>query len=192
MDRTKCAMRWVVGVLMLAGLAGRAARAQEGGEGFVKPSPQHAFLKKEEGTWDATMKIFMGGPDAPPETCKGVEKNKMLGGFWLISEYEGDFGGQPFSGLGTVGYDPVKKKYIGSWVDSVTPHLTLMEGTYDEAKKTLTLLTEGINPATGKPVKERHLHEYKDEDTRILKMYQEGEGGKDVLMMELTYKRRKS
>lgn len=191
MIRAGIAGRAMVGALLVVGMTTAVGQAQEE-EIFARPTPQHEVLKGEAGTWDATMKIFMGGPGEPPQVSKGVETNRMLGGLWLIGEFEGEFVGQKFLGHGVTGYDTEKKKYVGTWVDNVTARIMPLEGTYDAASKTLTLYTEAISPITGKPVKERHVHEYKDEDHRLLRMYQPGPDGKDSLLMEVAYTRRKS
>src|SRR6516162_7980786 len=71
-----------------------------------KPGPEHAQLKRAEGTWEATVK-FEGGES------KGTMTYKMeLGGLWLVGDFKGDFQGQKFTGKGLDTYDPVKKKYI--------------------------------------------------------------------------------
>src|SRR5439155_18730659 len=87
-----------------------------------KPGPEHEHLKKMEGTWDAVIRAGEG-------ESKGTMVYKMeLGGFWLVSDFKAEFGGQPFRGRGVDGYDPVKKKYVSSWVDSMSPMLLVFEG----------------------------------------------------------------
>ena len=44
----------------------------------------------------------------------------------------------PFEGHGVYGYDVKKAKYVATWVDSMSKHIDMMEGTYDEKSKTLT------------------------------------------------------
>ena len=89
-----------------------------------------------------------------------------------------------------MGYDPEKKKYVASWVDNAQPRLMLLEGTYDAATNTLTMYTESKDP-TGKPVKEKHTHQYKGEDHRVFRIFQPGPDGKDMLFMEVSYKKRR-
>jgi hypothetical protein len=190
MVRTTIAVTLIagLGLLMNAGLA----RAQDQPELYAKPLPQHETLKKEVGTWDATMNLFMGGPDAPPTTYKAVETVKLLeGGLWTMGEYRGELFGREFVGRSFLGYDPEKGKYVTSWVDNMAPKLTILEGTYDSATRTLTMLTDGKDPATGKPIKEKHTHLFKDDDNRTFKMSHTGEDGKEVVLMEVVYKRRK-
>ena len=84
------------------------------------PGPEHEMLRKDVGTWDATVEMFMA-PGAPPEVSKGTETVTMMGGFWQITEFKSEMMGQPFEGRGATGYDPAKKKYVGTWVDTMTP-----------------------------------------------------------------------
>jgi len=86
----------------------------------AKPGPEHEMLKEKfEGDWDASMDF--GG-----NKSKGTARYKMgIGGFWLLMDFTGDFAGAKFEGKGATGYDPVKKKYVGTWIDTMTPHLML-------------------------------------------------------------------
>lgn len=149
-----------------------------------KPGPEHEKLKQLEGTWDAILK--MG-----PEESKGTMTWKMdLGGLWLVSEFEGEFGGQKFTGKGLDGYDPIKKKYVGVWVDSMSTSPMIAEGTYDKDGKVQTMTGEGPGP-DGKPMKHKMTTETKDKDTLLWAMFGPGPDGKEGPMMSITYKRRK-
>lgn len=155
-----------------------------------KPGPEHEILKKDQGTWDATVESWMA-PGAPPTTSKGVETRTLgPGGLWLLSEFKGDFMGTPFQGHGVMGYDPNKKKYVGTWVDSMSSGLALTEAIYDPAKKTMTGWMEGPD-MSGKVSKMKEVTEYKDADTQVFTMYNVGADGKEATAMKITYKRRK-
>ena len=151
----------------------------------AKPGPEHERLKKMEGTWEASIKT-------PGGESKGTATYKMdLGGFWLLSNFKADFGGQPFEGRGADGYDPMKKKYVGTWIDGMMPHLFVMEGDADAAGKVFTLIGEGFDPATGKPAKEKWVTEIKDADTHTMTFYGPGADGKERKTGELTYTKQK-
>ena len=150
-----------------------------------QPGPEHEMLKKDVGTWDATVEMFMA-PGAPPSVSKGTEIVTMVGGFWQVSEFKAEMMGQPFEGRGAMGYDPMKKKYVGTWVDSMTPGYYVSEATYDPATKTMTGLMEGPDPS-GKVTKTKETTEWKADGTRVFTMY--NPDGKTV-GMRITYKRK--
>jgi hypothetical protein len=168
----------LVGCILASSTLSRAAEPE-----MPKPGPEHELLKKFVGDWDATVN-FMGGEE------KGSATYTLgLGGFWLTETFTGDFGGQKFEGRGTTGYDPFKKKYVGTWIDSVSPTIMVMEGTYDKAANTLTDTGEGIGP-DGKLQKLKDVTEFADKDTIVFTMYSVADG-KDQQMMKITYKRKK-
>jgi hypothetical protein len=180
-------------MMIAAGLvlafAGRATVAQDW---IVKPTKEHEILKKDVGDWEAAVKIW---PTAGAEVMesKGKETNELLkGGLWLVSRFEGEAGGIPFSGVGTFGYDPEEKKYVGTWVDTMTPHLMISKATYDEDKKTMTGTSEGRDANTKKAYTAKTIARYEDDDTRVFEMYMTGDDGKEWKMMEITYKRKKA
>ena len=171
-------------------LAGRAA-AQQQDMPMPKPGPEHMVFKQDEGTWDAVVEMFMA-PGAPPMTSKGVETSVVgCGGLCLITDFKGEMGpGQPFSGHGTSAWDPAKKKYVGSWTDSMSSGIAMSEATYDAAARTMTGYMEGPD-ASGKVAKMKSVVEYKGADSRVFTMYMTGPDGKDVLGMRITYTKRK-
>jgi hypothetical protein len=154
------------------------------------PSPQQKVLAMEEGVWDAEITTTFPGQEATKS--KGVETNRLVAGKWLISDFKGDFGGMAFEGHGVNGYDTKKAKYVATWVDTMSTHIDLMEGTYDEKTKTLTLSADSEDPASGKPMKMRLETQFKDDDTRTFKEYVQMDGQKEfVKFMEIKYTKRK-
>src|SRR5262249_35902359 len=148
----------------------------------AKPGPEHEKLKKLEGEWDATV-AFAGSES------KATASYKMtLGGFWLTHDFKGEFAGMKFEGKGTTGYDPVKKKYVSSWVDSMSPSMMLMEGNYDKDGK-YTETGDGPGP-DGKPTKMKSVYDFKDDDNFVFTMYMVADG-KDQEAFKITYKRKK-
>ncbi|HEX2473452.1 MAG TPA: DUF1579 domain-containing protein [Lacipirellulaceae bacterium] len=184
------------GLILASALAAAAVvlchvQAQEQQEPQLpQVSDQHKLLHKDVGTWDAVMKLYPQ-EGAEPIESKGTEKNELLaGGMWLISRFNGDIFGMPFTGVGTVGYDPVEKKYVGTWVDSISPHLTVMKGEYDAAKKTMTSTAEGRDFQTGEVTQSRHITRYIDDNTRTFEIHAKEGGEKERKVMEIQYKRR--
>jgi hypothetical protein len=153
------------------------------------PTAEHELLKKDVGTWDAEVKVWPM-PDAEPMVSKGTEKDELLGGMWLVSRFDGDMGGMPFTGIGTFGYDPDEKKYVGTWVDSMSPHLMTVKGDYDPATKTMTTIGEGRDLQTGQMTTSKMVSRYLDDNTRTFEMHMPGQDGQLWKMMEIRYTRR--
>jgi hypothetical protein len=100
---------------------------------------------------------------------------------------ESDLGGQKFHGKSLETYDARKKKYLGVWFDNLSTTPMMMEGTYGEDKKTLTMVGEAVG-MDGKPAKWLSVTRMPDEDTMVAAMYIGGE--KDPAFI-ITYRRRK-
>jgi hypothetical protein len=185
MELARAAFPLTLGMLLLVT---PAAAGQE--MALPKPGPEHQLLKQDEGTWDATVEIF-AAPGQPPLKSKGVETNTLgCGGLCLISDFKGEMmPGQVFHGHGVTVYDPSKKKYVGSWTDSMSAGLMIAESTYDAASRTFTGWMEGPD-MTGKVAKTKSVVEVKDAGTRIFSMYGTGPDGKEGLGMRITYQRK--
>lgn len=136
----------LVAVAVLAAVPIAAAvTLQEGMPAPVQPGPEHAILKNMAGTWDATVQMT-----DVPTADKGTSTTKVgMNGLWVVSDFDGSMMGGKFTGHDVLGYDSTKKKYVGCWVDSMGTSLTLSEGTWDEASKTMTMTSLEPDPMTG-------------------------------------------
>ena len=158
------------------------------------PTAEHKILAAEEGTWDATVKAYPNGPESEPMVARGVEVNTVItGGLWVSSVFRADFGGMPFEGRGQFGYDPGKKKYIGTWIDSMSPTLTVLEGSYDARTKSLTYHGDGVCPKDGSKLAQRMVTTTKGDGNREFTLYITGAptGGKEAKVMQILYTKRK-
>lgn len=155
-----------------------------------KPTTEHGALARAEGTWDASVEISVGPPGTPPLRSKGVETSRMCcGGLWLVTEFKSEPGSPPFEGHGITGYEPEKKKYVTTWVDSDLTTPMVSEGSFDATGRTLT--TRGSMTSKGKTLQWRSVEVWKDDDTRQITMFQRGPDGKETPSMSISYARRK-
>jgi hypothetical protein len=179
--------------VLVAGLAAGLA-ASAGAQDMPpmpKPGPEHAVLAQDVGTWDAVI-VLAGPPGAPEMKSTGVEANTLgCGGLCLISDFKGELmPGVAFEGHGTTAYDSVAKKYVGSWVDSMSAGMATSEGTYDPATKKFTG-TMTARDMSGNMAKSRTVSENPDADRRVMTMFTTMPDGKEVQTMRITYTRRK-
>ena len=185
MKKTLCALA-TLGVA--AGFAWSAGRFQEK-QDMAKPEKEHAFLKKFEGRWEGTMSM-REGPDQPWKECKGSEQVRMIGEFWAVGEAKSESAEMPMHGITITGYDPVKKKYVVMWVDSMSPHVMQAEGTLDKSGNILTTEVKGIDFRTGQPATMTMVQEFKDKDTVTWSMRSKDKDGKEFECMKGESKRR--
>jgi hypothetical protein len=173
------------------GGAREEAAARQGREGHadVMPSKEHQVLKKFDGDWEFTSKCMMPGMEEMEG--KGTESCRMTyGGFWSDIEAKGMMAGKDWSGRGFCGWDPQKKKYVGVWIDSMTPYVYKFEGERMPRGKTWNFKTQGVDPKTGKETSERMVWEFKDPDHRTMKFFGKDESGKEVQFSEMNYTRK--
>lgn len=91
----------------------------------------------------------------------------------------------------TLGYDPQKKQYQGTWLGSMMTHLWVYAGSLDAEKKVLTLNTEGPTfTEEGKLAKYKDVIEIKSPDHRVLTSHMLGDDGKWRQIMTANYRRK--
>jgi hypothetical protein len=163
------------------------SRAQE----LPAPQKEHEWLKQLVGEWDTEGEMHIA-PGADPIKSTGTDTARMLGGFWLVSEVKGDVMGTSVEARLTLGYDAKKKKYVGTWIDSMTNYMWNYEGSVDDTGKILTLNTEGPGFQGGdKLTKFKEVIEVKNKDERTFTSSYQGEDGAWTQLMTVKYRRKK-
>jgi hypothetical protein len=130
---------------------------------------EHQWLEQLVGEWTSEMEAVME-PGQPPSKHTGTESVRTLQGLWLICEGRGDVPeGEPWTTIMTLGYDPARGQYLGTFIGSMMTHMWVYEGQLDAAEKELTLNTEGPSPTgDGSTTKYRDAIELKSSDHRVL------------------------
>jgi hypothetical protein len=91
----------------------------------------------------------------------------------------------------TLGYDPQKKRYVGTWIGSMMTHLWVYDGELDTAERVLTLDSEGpAMTGEGKMAKYKDVIEFKSNDHRVLTSHVLGDDGKWHGFMTANYRRK--
>ncbi|MGE3270063.1 MAG: DUF1579 domain-containing protein [Chloroflexota bacterium] len=158
----------------------------------VAPQKEHAWLERMVGEWEFEHEAVMG-PDQPTMKTKGTERVYSLGGLWVIGEStcqmpDGDNSEMRI----TLGYDPLKQKFVGSWYGTMMTSFWVYEGTLDADERVLTLEADG--PAFNDPTataKYRDIVTLVSDDHRMLTSQVQGEDGVWQQFMEGHYRRTK-
>lgn len=104
---------------------------------------EHAWLRQLVGEWTYEGECVMG-PDQPPTSVAGQETVRALGDLWVLCEMTSPM---PDGGIAhnvmTLGFDPQKGRFVGSFISSAMTLLWIYEGTLDESGTVLTLEADG-------------------------------------------------
>jgi Protein of unknown function (DUF1579) len=168
------------------------SQAQTGTMMNAEPQKEHRWLHKLVGEWTSESEATME-PGKPPERCTGTESVRSLGGLWILAEGQGEMpGGGAATMVMTLGYDPQKTRYVGTWIGSMMTHLWVYDGALDAAERVLTLEAEGPSMAgDGKMAKYRDVIELKSDDHRVLTSHVLGDDGQWHGFMTAHYRRKK-
>jgi hypothetical protein len=160
---------------------------------MAEPQPEHEWLQTLVGEWTMEGEASMG-PDQPPMSFTGIERVRSLGGLWFLAEGQGEMpGGGAATTLMSIGYDPQRQRYVGTWIGSMMTHLWIYEGKLDADKRVLTLEAEGPAMADdGTMASYRDVIEVVSNDHRILTSHMLGDDGTWQQFMTAHYRRTSS
>lgn len=159
-------------------------------EKAAEPAPEHKQLQKMVGKWNLSMKSWMDPKQPPMESTGTAETKSLLGDRYVQTTVTANMMGKPFSGLGINGYDKTKKKFVGTWIDSMSTGIMHAEGKADAAGKVLSSQMVGTDPITGKESRMKIVQKWESDD-KIVEEFFEKKGGKEMKTMEITYTRAK-
>lgn len=153
-----------------------------------QPQAEHHFLQRMVGEWTCETECIMG-PDQPPMTSTATETVRAVGDLWVVAEGKMDGpDGKPMVTMLTLGFDPAKDKFVGTFAASCMTHLWIYEG--PRTGDRIDLDTTGpsfTDPAATAPYIDSH--EFLDADTRTVTSVYFMPDGKKVQFMKATYKR---
>jgi hypothetical protein len=159
-------MKLTIPILAAVSLAVSALALQEGAPPVPQVLAEHEWLQQYVGEWDVTSEMRME-PGAEPTSMTSTESVRSVGPLWVLDEGRADSNGVAFISVLTLGYDPEQESFVGTWIDSATAYLWTFSGQLDDAKKVLTLVTEGPRwGVIGTSAKYRERHEFVDADHR--------------------------
>ena len=142
----------------------------------VELSDEHRWLARLEGDWTYEMEAE-AEPGEPPIRDSGSETVRSLDGVWMLMEAQGTTPeGGPATAIMTLGYDPDRGRFVGTFIGSTMAHLWVYDGQLDGG--VLTLDTEGPT-FTGEPgmAKYRDTIAFENDDHRVqTSSYQRADG----------------
>lgn len=144
---------------------------------MAEATAQHQWLQRMAGDWTYEMEAE-GGPGEPPIRDTGSEYVRPLGDTWVMCESGGSMpDGTQVASVMTLGYDPERERFTGTFVSSMMTYLWIYAGTRDG--DLLTLDTEGPSYTDdGRMVPYRDTIRFVSDDHRVhTSSYRTDDGG---------------
>ena len=143
----------------------------------TEPQREHAWLQTLVGTWTYECALISAEGFAE-QRFRGSETVRSIGGIWIVAEGSGEAPGDTaVTSLITLGFDPRKGRFTGTWIGSTMTHLWVCDGELDASGRILTLASEGPGMGgDGGTALYRDLIHLKDDDHRILRALVQEDG----------------
>jgi hypothetical protein len=148
---------------------------------------EHRWLEKLAGQW--SFETEWEEPGKPRQKITGTETVRSIGGLWTIAEGTGEM---PGGGTGltvmTLGFDPQKGHFVGTFIGSMMTNLWVYKGTL--SNNVLTLEATGPDMESAEQTRPyRDVIEIKSDYERLFTSYVEGDDGEWQLLAESVYRR---
>lgn len=156
---------------------------------LAMPGEPHKLFASLAGSWTTQTKEWMEPGKPPVESTGSAEMKMLLDGRFLQQEFTGDMMGKPYSGIGISAYDNIRKRYVSTWIDTMSTGIFIMEGTGSVDGKTITLKGQHAEPGGGN-MTHRAVWKIVDSNNQTFDMYGAHHGGKEMKMMEIIYTRK--
>lgn len=164
--------------------------AERAWKDYMTPGDQHKMLADETGSWDVTMKFWMG-PETVPQTDKSTAEAKMImGGRYQETTYKGTMMGMPWEGKSTVAFNNKTGMYTSTFIDNSGTGMMVGTGIYDEPTKSINLKGEIVDPVTGKTIKYREVYTFVDAKTRKMELFDTKGGQPEYKSLEIIMTRK--
>jgi hypothetical protein len=158
----------------------------------MRPGPAHERLKELLGSYEITLRMWMG-PGQPAMESKGTDEITWFAeGKWLISNWSIEMMGQPSKGLTILGYDNFKQRYVWTKVDSLQTTIQSAFGHFDQSGDDLILwgtIDEPMTPEQDKQVK--YVYRGFGKDKFVLEVHDMMIGETNTKVLEIEYARKR-
>lgn len=155
----------------------------------AEPQKEHRWLEQLVGEWEYEHEAVMG-PGQPPIKSRGTESVRSLG-LWILGEGKWQMpDGAPATMIITLGYDPAKGRFVGTFIGSMMTNLWVYDGQLEG--NVLTLNAEGPSfTDPNKTARYQDIIEVLSADHHTLSSQVQGDDGRWLRFMTAHYRRQK-
>lgn len=149
----------------------------------------HHELQSLTGTWEGKTKTWFE-PDvlADESDMKGTIR-PILGGRFLLHEYQGSLSGKPFEGVAMMGFDIPNNNFQCAWIDSFHMGTGIMLSGGSRVGNGFSVLGSYSMPEFPEPWNWRTVVKLTDPDTLVITAYNISPQGQEDKATETIYRR---
>jgi hypothetical protein len=157
---------------------------------LATPGAYHHALDPLVGRFKARV-LSRPEPGAEPEETAGTVHNHwILGGRFLQSDFEGRAIGMPFEGVGILGFDNARRRYVATWIENTsTAIMPVMEGAADDSGKRIAVAGSMDDELTQQPVHVRQVWSIESDDRHRFEMWTTDANGVEFEALEIVFTR---
>ena len=146
------------------------------------------WLQRLVGEW--TWEMDASEPDGTPMKVSASESVRLLGNVWALCEGRDGNDKESGSTLMTLGFDPEKGRFQGTFIGVMMTHIWIYDGQLDASGNLLTLDTEGPSyEQEGTMARYQDTIEFRSDDHRVLTSRFLGADGQWKHFMTAHYRR---
>ena len=152
------------------------------------PGDEHDQLARLVGDWNVSGAFYLNpGADPMPTTAKASFKS-IMGGRYIIQDYDSNFAGMPYQGMMVMGYDRIRGEYMSIWMDNWN---TVPSQSYGEMGESgaIEMETEMVDLMTPDGRMGRSSMEIVSDNEMIFRMWDVMPDRSEWMIMELNYTR---
>ncbi len=153
------------------------------------PGVAHQVLNGRVGTWQCSIRYWPPFASEPESMAATSDIKWTMDGLFLEDRTRSDFGGHPFKGLGLMGFDNLKQRYVSTWIDNTSTSIATSEGGYDPETRTFRFAGKTADPASGRLLDMRSVERVIDDDNWSYEAWVLQPSGEERQLLEIAYKR---
>ena len=189
-------MALLLGLAVSAGAQEKAQKAPDPEaiakalENAMTPGEGQKKLGFLVGEYDVKIRTWVDPSKPPIESTATSVATWVLGNRYVQQMLAGYVMGEPWSGIGYVGFDNTMKKYVMTYMDSGSTGMEWYTGTMDAAGKHAKMTATTHDEVTGKPVPLELRVSVAPNGEHVTELWQGDLTGKMAKVMELQYTRK--
>jgi hypothetical protein len=132
----------------------------------VEARAEQQWLRRMVGEWTYEL-VAEAEPGQPPIRDTGAESVRALGDSWVMCEARGTPDGGEATSIMSIGYDPHRERFQGTFLSSMMTYLWIYDGALDATGDVLTLDTEGPGYTGEGKMRYRDTIAFQGDDHRV-------------------------